>query len=188
MLASNGHHEPGPANSTVSKEVYHGKTTTVESVEMTVATPNSQHSCPPPTPAATIGSVASATAPAHSLPTGVLLAEPAAADPAPTVSVPGGPPNASVRQYPLGDFRNSSRETVRDIQSTIMVNWLRQMQMEKLWSVGSRGEGVILKKDRGSFVCCPETLKDGPSLLYNQVMGMNIRVRSNLHFCSDERC
>jgi hypothetical protein len=151
---------------------------------MTVATHNSKVASPtpsPPTQAAPICSVASDSAPTNSLPAETVPADSEAAGPVPTVLVPAEPPIATMNQYPNGDFRNSSRETVRDIQSTIMVNWLRQMQMEKLWSVGSPGEGVILKKDRDSYVCCPETLKDHSPLFYNQVVGMNVRVCSNFH-------
>ena len=79
-------------------------------------------------------------------------------------------------QYPKGDFRNSSRETVRDIQSAIMVKWLHSTQLEKLWSRRQPGEGVILKKGRDSFTCCPESLKTDSSEFYNQVVAMNVRV------------
>lgn len=103
-----------------------------------------------------------------------------------TVSVPehsmqgssatGGWSAPATGQYPEGDFRNSSQEAVRDIQSTIMVNWLRQTQMERLWSGTLPGEGAVLKKGRGSFTCCPETLKNDSSEFYHQIVAMNVRV------------
>lgn len=90
-------------------------------------------------------------------------------------------PRLAAGQYPKGDFRNSSLETQRDLQSAIMVKWLRQMQMEKLWSKAAPGpgEGVVLKKDRGSFVCCPESLKSDSFGFYSQVKDMNVRVCSS---------
>lgn len=103
-----------------------------------------------------------------------------------TVSVPehsmqgssasGGWSTPATGQYPKGDFRNSSQEALRDIQSTIMVNWLRQTQMERLWSGTLPGEGAVLKKGRGSFTCCPETLKNDSSEFYSQIVAMNVRV------------
>lgn len=181
MLTSNSDHEPGPATSTAAKQDHPSRTTVVEEVEMTAVNPISTV---PPTPclpkqATATSSSASGSASAPSLPTGTVPAVSDTVSSVPTVPVHREPPILTLDQYPRGDFRNSSRENVRDIQSTIMVNWLRQMQMEKLWSVGSPGEGVILKKDRDSFVCCPETLKDHSPVFYHQVVGMNVRVCSN---------
>jgi len=82
--------------------------------------------------------------------------------------------------YPVGDFRNSPRDHVLDTQATIMVSWLRQQQLEKLWSGGLPGEGVILKKGRGNFTCCPESLKDEAPQFYNQMASLNVQVCPNL--------
>jgi hypothetical protein len=96
--------------------------------------------------------------------------------PAPTVSDPASSLIPAKGQYPAGDFRNLSPEDVLDTQTTIMVHWLRQMQREKLWTAALTGEGVILKKNRDSYACCPESLKDESPGFYTQIVGMKVRV------------
>ena len=91
-------------------------------------------------------------------------------------SMPDDNLSPTTGQYPRGDFRNSSREIVQDIQSEIMIKWLHSTQLEKLWSRRQPGEGVVLKKGRDSFTCCPESLKTDSSEFYSQVVAMNVRV------------
>src|SRR4051794_31231480 len=55
-------------------------------------------------------------------------------------------PAASI--FPQGDFRNAPATSVLDIKTDVMVNWLHHQQMEKMWSRGMPGEGVVLKKAR----------------------------------------
>ncbi|CZR60536.1 uncharacterized protein PAC_10432 [Phialocephala subalpina] len=75
--------------------------------------------------------------------------------------------------YPAGDFRNAARESILDIKSDVMVNWLHQQQLEKLWAVENGNEGVILKKGKGDFACSPAVLRH--NIFYDQVIAMNVR-------------
>ena len=77
--------------------------------------------------------------------------------------------------YPEGDFRND-REKVSDIKADVMCNWLHQMQLEQLWAHGLAREGVVLKKARDNFTCCPPALNIEPDGFFYQVMAMNVRV------------
>ena len=79
--------------------------------------------------------------------------------------------------FPDGDFRNAPVESVLDIKTTVMVSWLHQQQVEKLWSTSLPGEGVILKKSRDSFTCCPPSLRNHEAGLFDYVAAMNVRVR-----------
>lgn len=78
------------------------------------------------------------------------------------------------------DFTNASSEIMRDIKCEVMVNWIHTKQEEKLWTVGERGEGVVLKKSKGRYVCCPTDLQDDPGQFYQQVALLNVRVCSPL--------
>jgi hypothetical protein len=78
--------------------------------------------------------------------------------------------------YPQGDFRNSALEEVLDIKSDVMVNWLHQQQMEKLWTSDMPSEGVVLKKTRGNYTCSPGILHREVGGLFDQVVAMNVRV------------
>ncbi|KAK6607980.1 hypothetical protein H4I96_04215 [Botrytis cinerea] len=77
--------------------------------------------------------------------------------------------------YPEGDFRNGPRESVLTVRSDVVVSWLHQQQMEKLWAVGAPGEGVILKKGKGDFTCCPPSLRTEPSGIFDHIVAMNVR-------------
>lgn len=79
--------------------------------------------------------------------------------------------------YPHGDFRNADRGSVLDIKNDVMVSWLHQQQLERLWANNLPGEGVVLKKSKDNYTCCPKELSAESGGFYDQVMAMNIRVR-----------
>jgi len=83
--------------------------------------------------------------------------------------------------FPSGDFRNAPRESVLDTRADVMVSWLEQQQQEKLWSKSMEGEGVVLKKSKDNFTCCPETLKTDSIGLFRSVVAMNVRVSLQAH-------
>lgn len=104
---------------------------------------------------------------------------------APAMEMTNGPVSPSLRSgfpsrpaslYPEGDFRNSPRESMLDIKTDVMASWLQQQQLEKLWSTESPGEGVVLKKEKGSYSCCPPDLQGDRGGLFDSVVQMNVRV------------
>jgi hypothetical protein len=78
--------------------------------------------------------------------------------------------------YPHGDFRNSNADEIVDIKCDVMVNWLHQQQLESMWSAGTTGEGVILKRRKDQFISCPSELASEPFGLYQAVRALNVRV------------
>jgi hypothetical protein len=62
-----------------------------------------------------------------------------------------------------------------DIKTDVMVNWLHHQQMEKMWSRGMPGEGVVLKKARNDFAFSPETLRMESNFV-DMVEALNVRV------------
>ena len=78
--------------------------------------------------------------------------------------------------YPAGDFRNSALEEIIDIKCDVMVNWLHQQQLESMWSSGGPAEGVVLKKTRDNFTCCPSELGEVRGELFDAVRALNVRV------------
>jgi hypothetical protein len=78
--------------------------------------------------------------------------------------------------YPAGDFRNGDSGSILDIKTDVMVNWLHQQQMERLWSLEFPGEGVVLKKTRASFACSPASLRNDANGFYQNIVAMNVRV------------
>lgn len=78
--------------------------------------------------------------------------------------------------YPTGDFRNSQHENLNEIKCDVMVNWLYQQQAERLWTSGGIDEGVVLKKSRGEYTCCPPDIVDEPYGFFKAVESLNVRV------------
>jgi hypothetical protein len=86
--------------------------------------------------------------------------------------------------FPAGDFRNGDTGSILDIKTDIMVNWLHQQQMERMWSLEMPGEGVILKKARDSFACSPARLRQETNGFYDNIVAINVRVSFNPNKCT----
>ncbi len=67
-------------------------------------------------------------------------------------------------------------ENIVEIKSDVMVNWLYQQQSEMMFSLGGKDEGVVLKKYRDSYTCCPTELRDERGGLFDAVRRLNVRV------------
>lgn len=73
-------------------------------------------------------------------------------------------------------YRNSGMDQLSEIKCDIMVNWLHSQQEEKLWCAGEFEEGVVLKKARGQYACCPAELAEEPHGFLKAVEALNVRV------------
>ncbi|KAF2186273.1 hypothetical protein K469DRAFT_573231 [Zopfia rhizophila CBS 207.26] len=62
-----------------------------------------------------------------------------------------------------------------DIKCELMVNFLHSKQEERIWTLGEPGEGVMLKKSKGRYACCPVELQSDNSNFYDMVAQMNVR-------------
>lgn len=96
------------------------------------------------------------------------------------INTPNGtsPWDPKTSSYPPGDFRNNTAEEIRDMKCDVMVNWLYQQQMEMLWTAGGPDEGVLLKKARGEYACCPADMAEMDQELgfYQAIEMLNVRV------------
>lgn len=89
---------------------------------------------------------------------------------------PWGSRPASI--YPNGEYRMSQHEELNEIKCDVMVNWLYQQQMEKLWTAGGHDEGVVLKKGKGAYTCCPADIVEEPYGFFKAIETLNVRVRT----------
>jgi hypothetical protein len=78
--------------------------------------------------------------------------------------------------YPNGDFRNGAATQLMDIKADVMVNWLHHQQQERMWTNYGWDEGVILKKARDDYVCCPSDMLQHADGFYNSVKKLNVKV------------
>lgn len=63
-----------------------------------------------------------------------------------------------------------------ELKNDMMVNWLYEQQLRKQYASGvDPFEGVVLKKSRGNFTCCPPHMAAIPESLYAMISQMNVR-------------
>ncbi|KAK3327453.1 glycosyl transferase family group 2-domain-containing protein [Cercophora scortea] len=78
--------------------------------------------------------------------------------------------------FPQGDSRNHNSDALLDIRNDMMVNYLYEQLLRKQYASGMDPyEGVVLKKSRGNFTCCPPQMAAIPGSLYAMVTEMNVR-------------
>lgn len=76
----------------------------------------------------------------------------------------------------MADFHNPTAGMKPETKCAVVANFIHNMQETRLWTTGARGEGVFLKKTKGSYITCPETLKTDGTRLYRMVQAMNVSV------------
>lgn len=84
--------------------------------------------------------------------------------------------SASGPDYPKSGFRNGPVLQLVDIKTNVMVNWLHYRQQESMWMCGGWDEGVVLKKARDDYVCCPSELSEQSNGFYDSVKRLNVKV------------
>lgn len=76
-----------------------------------------------------------------------------------------------------GSNSSSSSTEILDIKCDVMVNYLYQQQRERLWITEcAKDEGVVLKKSRGRYTCCPPELVENASGFMKAIENLNVRV------------
>jgi len=58
-----------------------------------------------------------------------------------------------------------------------MIQYLRQRQLEKLWTDGNTAEGVVLKRGKNDFICQPPQLSAQMFGFYDEIKKLNVKVR-----------
>lgn len=63
-----------------------------------------------------------------------------------------------------------------DLKCEVMVSWLHQQQLERLWYEGTDEEGIVLKKSKGIYACCPEAVGRGEMEFHKATEALNVKV------------
>jgi hypothetical protein len=66
------------------------------------------------------------------------------------------------------------------MKNEMMVEFVWQQQRRELWSTDRPGEGVVLKKARGEYVCAPRSLESERGGFFDAIRAMNVRVSDSL--------
>lgn len=87
--------------------------------------------------------------------------------------------NMSMNSFTAGSFRSESDLT--NMKSDVMTEYLYKQQCLKLWASSNAEEGVILKRSRGDYACCPDDLRSTKGGLFDQIVTMNVRVCASMY-------
>lgn len=74
----------------------------------------------------------------------------------------------------------SGQDIIRDLKAEILANWLHTKQEERVWTFGASGEGVFMKRAKGSYACAPQGVQNDGTGLYQAVVELNVRVRERI--------
>ena len=78
--------------------------------------------------------------------------------------------------HPEGDFRNSGAMSILDLRTEMMATHIYEEQQRRRWGSPQPNQGVILKRERGQYICSPPSLRTDSGGLYEAVLAMNVRV------------
>lgn len=97
-----------------------------------------------------------------------------------TPDAPRWPGNLDSQNVSTADFSSSldgpNASAYTDVKCEVMAEWLHSKQEERIWTSGSSGEGVLVKKQKGSYAYSPAELIEDGNGLYEAVALLNVRV------------
>jgi hypothetical protein len=70
----------------------------------------------------------------------------------------------------------TSNSSMVDIKNDLMLTWLHEQQQNHNWITRGNGEGVLLKRYRGEYVCLPRGLEHDASQIFDIIKEMNLSV------------
>lgn len=73
--------------------------------------------------------------------------------------------------------------TTTAVKCEVMIQYLRQRQIEKLWTDGNANEGVVLKRAKNDFVSQPPELAQQVFGFFDEVRKLNVKVNYIVMLC-----
>lgn len=68
-------------------------------------------------------------------------------------------------------------EGFHNLKYEAQANYLHQQQQERMWTTGNdEDQGVVLKKSRDEYVCCPDSIASSPHGFAAAIQKLNVRV------------
>lgn len=68
-------------------------------------------------------------------------------------------------------------EGINNLKCDIMADYLHQQQQQRRWIQDNSDQGVVLKRAKNSFACCPVSLRENDVGFLRAVEMLNVRVR-----------
>jgi hypothetical protein len=99
-------------------------------------------------------------------------------------SIPPSPSNMSMMSRRSSISGHGGLVSGESVKCDIMAKFLRQRQLEKMWSYSANEEeGVILKRAKDDFICQPRSLIGVRDGFYEQIVRLNVKVAVSV--CTD---
>jgi len=86
------------------------------------------------------------------------------------------PMRSSAASIFSGSDESPSSSHFNDEKCEIMVEYLHQQQQQLRWMANTGDQGVIMKKARNSFTCCPKSLEDAHDGFKSYIEALNVKV------------
>ena len=86
------------------------------------------------------------------------------------------PRSPSVMSFASSQGSETGALNGNSVRCDIMAKFLRQRQLEKMWSDSNQEEGVVLKKAKNDFICQPRDLIGMHDGFFEQVAKLNVKV------------
>lgn len=107
------------------------------------------------------------------------VSSPTSASWEPSAVYEGGPSNP--RTLSGMSFRSDAEgsgvlSSTTAVKCEVMIHYLRQRQLEKLWSEGVPSEGVVLKRAKNDFICQPAELASQAFGFFDEIRKLNVKV------------
>ncbi|KAF2648213.1 hypothetical protein K491DRAFT_670986 [Lophiostoma macrostomum CBS 122681] len=104
-----------------------------------------------------------------------------------SITFPHGPSTGTTtahtsRRNSLDSLRSfGSSGVLEDIKHEIMVNYVFQQQCGKMWmgEVTGEVEGVVIRKNRGTYLACPPELTHSPLVYYCSMLNIRVAMTVN---------
>jgi hypothetical protein len=93
----------------------------------------------------------------------------------PGTSYPNSRRNSGVNTRASSVFACST-EDFPTMRAYVVGDWLSGEQKLRMWSSGALGEGVFVKRSRGTYVACPKELEDVQGDIFDAVTKLNVPV------------
>ena len=92
--------------------------------------------------------------------------------------VPAPAPAAVDVAVPHGavGFDDALADQMNNLKCDIMADYLHQQQQQRRWISNEADEGVVLKKSKHSYSCCPSTLANNDAGFMKAIEMLNVRV------------
>jgi hypothetical protein len=86
--------------------------------------------------------------------------------------------NVAPVEYPSPNHISTSTQfsAIRELKCEVLASWLLAKAEERMWVEGSPGQGVFVKKHKGSYARCPD-VGDDDTGLDEAINRLNVRVR-----------